>query len=92
MYGRKKKKKKRHFKINKSGDANEITERFAGNAEHCVAQNLAFMEVTSGEEMELFSWLVSTWIMEPHRRFGIPDGKERLSRPVQSRSRASVVA
>lgn len=87
-----KKKKKRHLKINKSGDANEITERFAGNAEHCVAQNLAFMEVTSREEIELFSWPVSTWIIKPCRRFGIPDGKERLSRPVQSRSSASVVA
>lgn len=87
-----KKKKKRHFKINKSGDTNGIAVRFAGNAEHCVAQNLAFMEVTSREEMELFSWSVSTWIIEPCRRFGIPDGKERLSRPVQSRSRASVVA
>lgn len=87
-----KKKKKRHFKINKSGDANEIMERFAGNAEHCVAQNLAFMEMTSGEEKELFSWPVSTWIIEPCRKFGIPDGKERLSRPVQSHPRASVLA
>lgn len=90
MYGWKKK----HLgkKQNKTGNANEIVERFAGNAVHCVAQNLAFLEVTSGEDMELFSWLVSTWIIKPHRRFGISDGKERLSSPVQSRFTASVVA
>lgn len=78
--------------LKKPGNANEITKRFSGNAVHCVAQNLAFMEVTSGEEMELFSWPLSTWIIKSHRRFGIFDGKERLSSPVQSRFTASVIA
>lgn len=77
---------------NPTGNANEIIGRSPGNAVHCVAQNLAFMEVTSREEAELFSWPVSTWIVKPHRRFGISDGKERLSSPVQSRFTASALA
>lgn len=82
MVKRKALKKKK--KQQQNGNWNEVTERFAGNDVHCVAQNLAFMEVTSWKKIEFFLWLVSTWITKPHRRFGISDGNEWLSSLVQS--------